>query len=524
MLNLKRILGLALGVVLLGLPAKAATNPALRYTIVDTNGMLLVPTNLALANGLVLQSQLNNLSNLLSVARKAYDLKISNSLAVYSGTNTNAYNQTLLITNNSVYTSNLFVNGEPVATTGSVIRASNYLAAVKMPSNSTLLAWSTLATNLVFPKVYGFSYDGNGFALPLYQDLPTDPKPGTLCYYTQAGSEQLQTPELFSSGWFLVPDGGAIDVVGQGNEGPGASTITVYPFAPGGYVYTNLTNVQADLLAIGLAGTNYANYTAGNASNSAIAQLISSNYVSQSSYDARTNDWVRLGAVASDAGGGSINGALQVGDPAIGLGKLGPQLTTRSWYGAGILFTNSKNDAVDVRNWEIRTDGYTYGDLHFNQGPASGLAPTVPRMVLSLTGNMGIGTNNPSAKLDVVGDAKVNGFINTTGPYTSGGYQVNGHMSMGEVYSTLGIGDISAHYGGFVMYANGGQAALINSSGYFGVGTNNPQSALHVHGDVTVNGAVKPAGSLTTTIQVTVPGGTRTLCFTNGILYQIDNP
>jgi hypothetical protein len=112
--------------------------------------------------------------------------------------------------------------------------------------------------------------------------------------------------------------------------------------------------------------------------------------------------------------------------------------------------------------------------------------------------------------------------------YAPVGHMHNGNDLMEDsVYSTRLASDSSslAKVSGNAMHVAGGSV---------GIGTNGPQSMLHVAGLVTASGfsgggagltgitADSITGGLTTNLAVLTPGGfTNTLCFTNGILRAI---
>lgn len=111
---------------------------------------------------------------------------------------------------------------------------------------------------------------------------------------------------------------------------------------------------------------------------------------------------------------------------------------------------------------------YTYDnrDITFYTGTGNII------MFPSSGGNVGIGTNDPTAKLNVVGDIRIpyDNRIYFGGPWIQG-YQVGGG------------------YGGLKFYGNGGGedhlGIAVDASGRVGIATDNPQSELAVNGTIT---------------------------------------
>jgi hypothetical protein len=87
------------------------------------------------------------------------------------------------------------------------------------------------------------------------------------------------------------------------------------------------------------------------------------------------------------------------------------------------------------------------GRLAFSTDSADG--PVAQRMLIDHQGNVGIGTGNPRARLDVVGDANFNGPLNVQGPFTVSGIvkiggdsSVTGPLDVQGTFSVSGAGKI----------------------------------------------------------------------------------
>jgi len=141
--------------------------------------------------------------------------------------------------------------------------------------------------------------------------------------------------------------------------------------------------------------------------------------------------------------------------------------------------------------------GITGGDIAF--GSDSG--PTNSIFVKS-DGLVGIGTTNPTHKLEIVRSAGVEEGISVSGNTAGGaGYVglrmrlnsivdsvVRNRISPGETYTGLEIGTTSNHHMRFIT--NGAEATnermRITSAGNVGIGTTNPGKRLYVEGEIPI--------------------------------------
>ncbi|NNV57118.1 tail fiber domain-containing protein [Limnovirga soli] len=91
----------------------------------------------------------------------------------------------------------------------------------------------------------------------------------------------------------------------------------------------------------------------------------------------------------------------------------------------------------------------------------------------SNTGNIGIGTATPAAKLDVNGDALINGItvgrgLSNSLTNTAIGYANLAYNNTGNYYNTaIGFAALAYNGSGYYNTANGAQALVNNSSGYY---------------------------------------------------------
>jgi microcystin-dependent protein len=124
-------------------------------------------------------------------------------------------------------------------------------------------------------------------------------------------------------------------------------------------------------------------------------------------------------------------------------------------------------------------------------------APNVSNKLFYLSGNVGIGTNNPQQLLDVNGNIYVQGAIQSQSQFlgqssdsvTAPAFSWAGDTNVG-IYrpdtDTLGV------------VTNGTERMRVLSNGNVGIGTTVPLSKLHVNGNVIVNSLTGPGGNYLT--------------------------
>ncbi len=129
------------------------------------------------------------------------------------------------------------------------------------------------------------------------------------------------------------------------------------------------------------------------------------------------------------AGAGVI--PQSIGKPLLRLGKLGYSQTTGDYYGIGFGYAPAITDfnCAEIGTLITSTAGNETGDLVFSTRPNGTNVAATERLRIASNGNIGIGTNNPGFRLDVVGDTNAGSFsgyfLNSTttgsgvGPWTN---------------------------------------------------------------------------------------------------------
>ena len=138
-------------------------------------------------------------------------------------------------------------------------------------------------------------------------------------------------------------------------------------------------------------------------------------------------------------------------------------------------------DRIRLRSGEIVLDTFPVG--------TSIRTTENPRVVINSSGNVGIGTTDPTKLLHLIGESNLHGNVNTT----------NLHA-----YGSVGMG--TTNTGGANLYVVGktildGNALTTNvlNSGSVGIGTDAALANLHVVGDVLLDGAINLFGNIDTT-------------------------
>jgi cytoskeletal protein CcmA (bactofilin family) len=145
------------------------------------------------------------------------------------------------------------------------------------------------------------------------------------------------------------------------------------------------------------------------------------------------------------------------------------------------------------------------GQLAFETNDGTGADTPALRLLVDPQGNLGIGTANPGARLEVAGDARVSGPLSVQGALTAASFTGNGAAlsnvtpadgSVSSAKLALDVTSLSKVTGG-KMVVNGDN---------LGIGTASPGARLEVAGDARVDGPLSVQGPLTAAAGLRVSG------------------
>lgn len=161
----------------------------------------------------------------------------------------------------------------------------------------------------------------------------------------------------------------------------------------------------------------------------------------------------------------SANTTFESGNVLVGSGSI-----ANTAY--GITINNANTAVTQFRRYnsgigEIRNYGGTFQVIAHDAYPVILSTNATERIRIDAAGNVGIGTNNPTQKLEVVGSMYLNN-ADTEGIIMNGGNAIN--------RASLGI----------QIRTNNADAVRIDSTGRVGIGINLPTAKLHVVGTATV--------------------------------------
>ncbi len=183
------------------------------------------------------------------------------------------------------------------------------------------------------------------------------------------------------------------------------------------------------------------------------------------------------------------NGYIGIGttDPSglLTVADSGPQTDIRvSNSGGGTAYIG-----MDARDGDFTGNDYAWIAQRHNGDLAIGNSGDGDRITVKPDGKVGIGTSDPAAKLEVIGDidigfAKVVGGSPTTQRFSYDGKSM-GHYSLGWFSDSWNPGSPTAWLSGFAgvkFFSGGAPRQVITADGRVGIGTTNPQAKLDVAG------------------------------------------
>ena len=186
----------------------------------------------------------------------------------------------------------------------------------------------------------------------------------------------------------------------------------------------------------------------------------------------------------------------------VGIGTSSPQflldvVSTSTTHKLRIGNAGSNNGAQLIlagsnttKNWVIANQQNLSGTLEFTQTTATGSSTvdTTPSMVINSSGNVGIGTTSPSAKLEIAGFSTGAGLKLNYGN-SSGTIEAVNFIANGAANGVIGMQMVSAGVGDLWLGGSGGRILTLYRDGNVGIGTSSPSTNLHIGGTAASGGA-----------------------------------
>ena len=137
--------------------------------------------------------------------------------------------------------------------------------------------------------------------------------------------------------------------------------------------------------------------------------------------------------------------------------------------------------------WANGTDAY----MRFFVSPTNSTTRGDPKMVIRNNGNVGIGTDDPTSKLQVEGDIQMRSDDSLISGGRGDAFAYDGstmpHYGIMWRNHTQAVGSKTMQvsgYGGIRCFTNGSERMTIRHSGNVGIGTIDPTGKFHVHGNI----------------------------------------
>ncbi len=193
-----------------------------------------------------------------------------------------------------------------------------------------------------------------------------------------------------------------------------------------------------------------------------------------------------VGVIQGSAYGvGAANIAMQPNGGNVGIGTVAPTapLTVQNAVSStneNILYLKQQSANY---GYQFNIEGVTTGNLYLHRNALGVLTNLV---TIQPSGNVGIGTTGPGAKLDVNGDTYVRGGISIYGTATTAGYQ--GVISNSETAFNIYGSSVGGSGKYLTLNPTGGVEGMrILSGGNVGIGTTAPSSKLDVFGILSIS-------------------------------------
>ena len=270
-----------------------------------------------------------------------------------------------------------------------------------------------------------------------------------------------------------------------------------------GYVLTTngVTNSWADPLVL-VGGTNYWQEVSGTVAPKNITDALNLGGIATTS------------ALVHFPGTNNQNAWFTLGTGNVGVGNTSPNAKL------DVTGTASISGTLTLGNGTTNALQSPYGPLTLNY--KSGLNAWSTGITLQDgTGNVGIGTTNPTALLQVNGDVRINGTnflrLNTNGnlSYVSGsidGFSSNIQLADSSAENIV----LTAKSTGILNFrTNNTSRMIVDSSGNIGVGTTTPNATFDLAGTASISGTLTLGNGTTNTLQS--PYGPLTLNYKSGL-------
>ena len=265
---------------------------------------------------------------------------------------------------------------------------------------------------------------------------------------------------------------------------------------------TNITNSLSSITVAGLSTFTSGPVVIGSGIQTGTSKLqVSGNtFITGSVGIGTTNPTSKLTVVGNIKAGYEAATGIVLGITPVGV----PINDNNSYilWGDDATFGGANGDLIYISRTSTNTSHRFY----------TGTTTPQERFRITSTGNVGIGTNDPTSKLHVAGDVRITGVstlgVTTATNLTSQQLQVTGISTFTNGPVLIGGGTSTGTSGQILQVTGISSGAYIGGS--VGIGTTNPQYKLHVVGDVKVTGTITGSfsGTLTdATIATNVIGG-----------------